>query len=56
MPNAIAKAWAPIARQKVPIVAVRDNPAPGGFPGANPNNCLAEVSLSEANQKCGLSQ
>jgi peptidoglycan/LPS O-acetylase OafA/YrhL len=56
MPNAIAKAWAPIARQKVPIVAVRDNPAPGGFPGANPNNCLADVSVAEANEKCGLSR
>ncbi|MCW2848028.1 MAG: oatA 3 [Marmoricola sp.] len=52
--SALKAVWDPIVRLKVPIVAVRDNPAPGGAPEANPNNCLADVSVQEANAKCGL--
>jgi hypothetical protein len=51
---AIKAVWAPIVRMKVPIVAVRDNPSAGGKAEDNPNNCLAEVSVAEANDKCGL--
>ncbi|WP_445258444.1 acyltransferase family protein [Nocardioides aurantiacus] len=54
--DAMVAAWKPIADQGVPIVAVRDNPAAGDGESANPNTCLAEVSVAEANAACGLTR
>ena len=54
--QALRAAWKPIAEMKVPIVALRDNPSPGGAPEANPNNCLSRVDLERANELCELSR
>ena len=53
---ALAEAWKPVAAMGVPIVALRDNPAPGASAVDNPNTCLAGVPLDEANQSCGLNR
>ncbi len=52
--DAMVEAWRPVAEQGVPVVAVRDNPAAGDGESANPNSCLAEVTVAEANAACGL--
>ena len=50
----MTKAWQTVAKQGVPIVAVRDNPFAGNTAAANPNTCLAQVTVAEANDKCSL--
>jgi hypothetical protein len=52
--RSLAAAWRGVAAQKVPIVALRDNPAPGPYASDNPNKCLADVSVEDANAECGL--
>jgi hypothetical protein len=52
--DSIVQAWKPVARQGVPIVAVRDNPFGGATAAANPNTCLARVAVADANDKCSL--
>ncbi len=46
-------AWGRVARQGVPVFAVRDNPS-SDDPRRNPNFCLAEVDASSANRECSI--
>jgi peptidoglycan/LPS O-acetylase OafA/YrhL len=52
----LAEAWNQVTRQGVPVVVLRDNPQDMADqdPERDPNFCLSEVSLSEANERCGL--
>ena len=52
----LAEAWSQVARQGVPVVVVRDNPQDNQDQDAehDPNFCLADVSVEEANERCGL--
>jgi peptidoglycan/LPS O-acetylase OafA/YrhL len=52
----LVEAWSRVARQGVPVVAVRDNPQDDRDqdPEADPNVCLAEVPVREANARCAL--
>ena len=49
----LTEAWERVTRQGVPVLALRDNPS-SRDPSRNPNFCLAEVTPSQANQKCAL--
>jgi hypothetical protein len=52
--RSLVKAWKPVTEQGVPVVAVRDNPHGGKSSAGNPNTCLAEVPVADANEKCAL--
>jgi hypothetical protein len=47
------EAWGRVTRQGVPVAVLRDNPQDID-PELNPNFCLAEVSVDEANEQCAL--
>ena len=52
----LAEAWSQVTRQGVPVVVLRDNPQDREDQKADhdPNFCLAEVPVEEANERCGL--
>ncbi len=52
----LAEAWSQVTRQGVPVVVLRDNPQDrlDQVAGNDPNFCLADVSVEEANDRCGL--
>jgi hypothetical protein len=54
--DSLVRAWAPVAAQGVPVVAVRDNPTPGSGTGHDPNVCIARVGVGRANAECSLSR
>ncbi len=51
----LAEAWSQVTRQGVPVVVLRDNPQDrwDKIPERDPNFCLSEVSVEEANERCG---
>jgi peptidoglycan/LPS O-acetylase OafA/YrhL len=49
----LAEAWTRVTRLGVPVVVLRTNPQTVSIK-ANPNFCLAEVSVEEANKRCSL--
>jgi hypothetical protein len=53
--NGLSEAWRRVTRQGVPVLVLRDNPQ-DVVGGHNPQFCLAEVSVSEANAKCALNR
>ncbi len=52
----LAEAWSQVTRQDVPVVVLRDNPQDREDQKAShdPNVCLSEVEVEEANERCGL--
>ncbi|MCW2760208.1 MAG: oatA 3 [Marmoricola sp.] len=48
----LVEAWAPVASRGTPVVVLRDNPEGSG--PRNPNLCLADVAVHEANSRCAL--
>jgi len=52
----LAEAWDEVARQGVPVVALRGNPQDlrDQDPEHDPNFCVAQVPVAEANQRCAL--
>ncbi len=49
----LVAAWRRVTESGVPVLALRDNPQERD-PAANPQLCLAEVDVGEANQRCAL--
>lgn len=47
--SGFSQAWAKVTRLGVPVVVVRDNPG-GTRPEENPNLCLSEVAVSDADR------
>jgi len=54
--DGLAEAWSQVTRQGVPVVVLRDNPQDREDQKAehDPNFCLSEVPVEEANVRCGL--
>jgi hypothetical protein len=52
----LSEAWVQVTRQGVPVAVLRDNPQDREDAKAehNPNFCLSEVPVEEANERCGL--
>jgi hypothetical protein len=49
----LSEAWSQVTRLGVPVVVLRSNPE-GTKPSVNPNFCLADVPVAEANARCSL--
>jgi peptidoglycan/LPS O-acetylase OafA/YrhL len=51
--SGLAEAWRRVTRQGVPVLVLRDNPQ-DVVGGDDPQFCLAQVSVAQANRKCAL--
>ena len=49
----MSEAWTRVTRKNVPVLVLRDNPT-GKDGDTNPQFCLAEVEVSEANEECAF--
>jgi peptidoglycan/LPS O-acetylase OafA/YrhL len=54
--SGLAEAWSQVARQGVPVAVLRDNPQDrqDKLPEHDPNFCLAQVPVEQANNECAL--
>ncbi len=52
----LSRAWTRVAQQGVPVMVLRDNPQDpyDQDPEHDPNVCLSQTPLAEANQKCSI--
>ena len=51
--SGLVEAWRHVTRQGVPLLVLRDNPE-SLVTGPDPQSCLAQVTVAQANARCGL--